>query len=486
MKKFIIVFQILILISQSIYAADGQPSSQSTEASVSAPIIPARPTNHRLPDFHFIPPQKKQFEEAVKMTSQFSDSKGEKINVDVQYGRFGSTFGPEFEQTVYEAEVKANKKVEFILALDTTMEAAKIYKQRLAAVNREAIIITIPETEQKKYMERWSALDTGGLKELWWETKDVAGKLLHPVETLSKSAKIIKNQFVTPTKDDLYLLKASIGTTALTTGVLIFAVGVDPTFALSLALARMLIGGSTTAYRKTINNLFRADITHDLSSVSTLRQVMTRVGVMGYGLSQAYYAIGSHLSSNYGLTQQQILSNTITSGVIDTAASIERDRKLSEKASQRMILYTMIVGTILSTLSITGNVGPVLLDWGIIQVSGLQTVSVTMFSALLLSYKFFADRVEKAAQKSIREHLAERRRRLLAFQELRKQREEQEAKARIEANERRAKLRQNMVELLEEARKQRGQHFFRSVTSPSPTTRVSESYAAAICSSLFR
>ena len=476
MKKFIIVLQILVLLSQNIHANEGTATAlvNQTEASVSEVIKPQMPKNYRLPEMMLL--------DSVAFYNEFKNQVGKRVSVNGYSGRFGATFGEDFKQKIFEVESQFNEKVEIILTLSSTIEDARILKQKMALAGRKMTIVEIPDEVQKRILDKAEAKAAGGLKELWWDTKDKAGKLLHPVKTVTDSAKIVRNQFVKPTAEDV---RMTVFTTSITAGTtLMLSVGIDWKFAIAMTAARAFFTGTTTLFRTTINNLYRADITNDLGVTGTWRQTIAKLGTMGVGIGEAYYGIGSTwFSEHYRLTQAQLLSQTITSGLVETLSSTERNNRLSDRANRNMYFNTFVIGSLIGALASIGHVGPMVFESGVVnffsydmsaQFSTLQVTSIALYLGLFLSYKYFTDRVERMAQKTMREHLAERARRLMAMRELRAQRQADEIKAKAEATERKAQLRQRMTELLEETRRQNGYR------------RPYLNYSSATCSNLFR
>lgn len=438
MKKLIIVLQILVLLSQSVRADDTRLSAVSAVSADSATTTPLEqmPKNYKLPDMILL--------DSIAFYNQFRDQAGKRVSVQGFTGRFGSTFGEDFKSKIFELEKSNESKIEIILTLSSTREDAKVYRDKLATMGRKAIIVDIPDEVQKDFIARADAKAQGGLKELWWDVKDKTKKIYHLDKTISDTKKIIRHQFVKPNHEDLDLMYLSLKVTGLTAVGLLF-VGVDPSLVLSMAAARAVIGGSTMAFHRTISNIFKTDITHDLSIVSTPRRTITRLLTMGLGFSEAYYAIGTHLSPTYGITQEQILSNTVTSGVIETAAAEERNNRLSALATTRMIRYTIMLGAALSTFSMTGTTGPLVIEQGIFQISLLQSITLAIFGASFLMYKYKSDKVEKFAQAGFLETL---RKKLARVANIQAAREERELKEKQQAEDNRSRV----IRVLEETR----------------------------------
>src|SRR5690606_12691074 len=120
-------------------------------------------------------------------------------------------------------------------------------------------------------------------------------------------------------------------------------------------------------------------------------------------------------------------------------------------------------------------IGPIVFEWGFIQITALQAGSLAIFSSLLVSIKFFTHHVEITAQKSIHE-LYQRLRSLRSARAKRLLEEraaKQEDRRRFETQ--RQELRREMIRALEEAR----------LTS-ARRTYSEEAFSAPVCSSLFR
>lgn len=422
-KKLILTVQIFVFAWTSIVsAADGQSSNQAAISNqTTETILTQMPKNYKLPDMQLL--------DSVAFYNRYKDKQGHRVSVQGYNGRFGATFGEEFKKQIFEIERMNEQKVEIILTLTSTMADAKVLRDRMALVGRKMIIVEIPDEIQQRILGRAEAEAAGGLKELWWDTKSVGSKLIHPQKTLSDVKKILKNQIVKPSHNDVRLTAVSIGSTVVTTALLL-SVGVDPAFALTMAAARIAIGGPTTYFRYTIRNLFSSDLTDETRVTSTARQVFTRLLVLGLGISEAYYGIGSSFSSpDFKLTQGQLISNSVASGLIDTAASIEKTKRLSPNANYRMTLYTLMIGSIISAFYAVGKVGPMVLEYGVFQISTLQASSMVVFSGFYLSYKFLSMHVEKIAQRDLLQSAKEKYQRLANLRTARVQRilKEQEA-----------------------------------------------------------
>ncbi|MES2769145.1 MAG: DUF349 domain-containing protein [Bdellovibrionota bacterium] len=411
MKKLIITFQILTLLSQSVRADDTSVRVAQPTAVLEETIIPKMPKDYTLPNMLYVGPEKKKsiFKQVTSFFFRFKDKNGNRIDVQGEVGRFGSNWGDGFKEKIYHLQRESGEKVIFILTLSSTRNAAKILKQKMALEGREALIIDIPDEAQKYILEKAEAKAAGGFKELWWDTKDKYGKLINIKETISNSKKILRNQFVKPNADDLGLVRVSLGATAFATVAMVTLGNVDPGLALTMAAMRALIGGTSLYYHRTIANLFRFNIFDEFTFKSSTRQTLSRLTLMGLGIGEIYYLMGSHLAGpSYGMTQRQLLTNTLTSGFVETAGATERTNRLSDVANRRMIIYSILLGAGISTASMVGAVGPILVgpaaanpiffDNGIIEISTLQGTALVVYTGLLLSYKYLTHRVEKIAQ----------------------------------------------------------------------------------------
>jgi hypothetical protein len=417
MKKLILIFQILILVSQNIYADD----TRSVQVNVAEPALASpltMPKNYKLPDMHLL--------DSVRFYNQYKDQQGKRLVVDGFTGRFGATYGEDFKKKIFEIESRSGEHVEIILTLTSTMEDAKIYQKRLALVGRKTVIVEIPDEVQQEILEKATAQAAGGFKELWWDTKHKVNKLMSPIDSASYSMKIIKNQFVKPNRYDLNIVGISVATTIATTGALVlFVPGVDPAVAVSMCLTRILIGAPLLAVRRTVGNLYKAKFFEDTAQVSVWKQVLLRVSTLGLGVGELYYGIGTEIGAQ-GLSQAQVFTNATTSGVIDNLASIQRDRRLSEIANYRMFVYSLIISSAISTVGIAGYTGGMALDYSLLQLNYLQSFSLVIFGSLWLSYKFFSNNVERIAQKDLKLFLYERFRKLTRLRQLREEREQRE------------------------------------------------------------
>ncbi len=410
MKKLIITFQILTLLSQSVRADDTSVRVAQPTAVLEETIIPKMPKDYTLPNMLYVGPEKKKsiFKEIISFFYRFKDKNGNRIDVQGEVGRFGATWGNAFKEEVYHLQRISGEKVVFILALSSTRGAAEILKQKMALDGHEALIINIPEEAQKYILERAAAQAAGSFKGLWWDTKDKYKKLVNIKETISNSKKILRNQFIKPNADDLSLVRVSVGATALTTTMVLLG-GVDPGLALTMAAMRIMIGGTSLYFHRTITNLFRFNIFDEFALKSPTRQTLSRLALMGLGIGEIYYLMGSQIAGpSYGMTQRQLLTNTLTSGLVETAAATERTNRLSDIANRRMIVYSILLGAGISTASMVGAVGPILVgsasanpiffDSGVIEISTLQGTALTLYTGLLLSYIYLTHRVEKIAQ----------------------------------------------------------------------------------------
>ena len=424
MKKLILIFQILIFTATHAVRADDIPHAINAADVAVEKVIPPMPSNYRLPEMQLV--------DSVKFYNQYKNQIGQRVEVEGLVGRFGATFGDDFRRKVYEAESQFNEKVEIILTLSSTMEDAKVLKKRMEMVGRSATIVEIPDHIQNRVLAEAEARAAGGLKELWWDMKDKGGKLIHPIDTISNTGKIIRNQFVKPNADDVYLsrltLKVVAGSAIITTGAsLMMGIGVDPVLLIAITAARLFFNGTTRTYNKTITNISRANIFNDLDVVSTTRQVIGRLSTFGLGIGEAYYGIGSSIAgSSYGFTQQQLLSNTLTSGVIETASAVERNKRLSTKASNNVYIMSLVIGSLIGSVGTMGHVGPLILDYGFFQISSLQAASLTVFTGLLVSIKYFTNHVEKVARNDMQKLFD----RLVNFRKIKQEREAKEKLAR--------------------------------------------------------
>lgn len=440
MKKFIIVLQILVLLSQSVRADTTGNAASSSEIALTQQqeVIPEMPKNYKLPTMQLL--------DSVAFYNEYKDQRGKRVSVQGISGRFGATFGEEFKRKVFDIERQAQEPVEIILTLSSTIEDAKILKDRMALSGRKMVIVEIPDHIQDYLLKKAEAEAAGGIKELWFDTKDKLGKLVNVGETLSNSKKIIQNQFVGPTRGDLRLVWVSVASTAVTTALLITVGGVDPTLALSLGVLRAMIGGTTLAYNKTLSNIFKSDIFNEFNITSTPRRALTRLSVMGLGIGQFYYLVGSTLAgSSYGLTQGQLITNTYTSGLVETLSSEERNNRLSERANHNMIIGHIIIGAAISSAAIVGKTGPLLYSAGFFQVSSLLAGTVVLYTGFFFAYKYFSHHVEKVAQHDLFELGRVKWQRIMNMKRARAERFAQEQQA---ISSRRARLN----EILEETR----------------------------------
>lgn len=448
MKKLLIYFQILTLFSTHLaYADESANTARLSEAAV-AEVTPM-PENYKLPRGLML--------DSVVFFNRYKDQQGRRVDVKGFNGRFGATWGEDFRRKVFEIEQQHNSKVELIYTLTSTMEDAKTLQKRMALVGREMAIIEIPDWVQEHVLERAAAESAGGLKELWYETKEVAGKLLHPIKTVTDAQKILRNQFVKPSPEDIRIAAISTSISAATT--LAFSIGIDWRFAVAMTAARALFSGTNAVFRSTLNNLFRANLLDETRLISTGRRTAARLLTFGVGIGQTYYSIGTnYFSEFYALSQSQLLSHTVTSGVVESLSSEERNNRLSEKANRNMQFNTFLVGSMIGALATVGTVGPMVWEYGFLNVSALQTASIAIFSSLFLAYKYYSDNVEKMAQKSLREYFDERYRKFKSLRRLKVERERQE-RLDLEL----ALSRRN--ELLKDAREHGRQRQFRQTTS---------------------
>ncbi len=420
MKKLLVYFQILILISTSTTYADETQSTVQLATAAAETILPPRSEKYRLPRMLML--------DSVAFYNQFKDAQGRRIDVKGYNGRFGATWGEEFTQQVYEIEQRYDSKVELILTLTSTLEDAKVLQKRMELVGRKMVIVEIPDWVQNQILERAAAEAAGGLTELWHDTKDKAGKLLHPIKTVTDAQKILRNQFVKPAPEDIRIAAISTSISAATT--LAFSIGIDWRFAIAMTAARAFFTGTTSLFRSTINNLYRANLLDETRLISTGRRTAARLLTFGVGIGQTYYAIGTTwFNEFYKLSQSQILSHTTTSGIVESLSSEERNNRLSERANRNMQFNTFLIGSMIGAMGAIGSVGPMVFDYGFFNVSSLQSASIVIFSSLFLAYKYYSDRVEKIAQKSLRDYFDERYNR---FKSLRRARVDRERKERLQ------------------------------------------------------
>jgi hypothetical protein len=471
MKKLILILQILIFTSQSVRADDSKgfvnepPTVEAAQA-----IATQMPSNFRRPLARIL-----DVASSVKVYNEFITASGKMENVSAISGQFASTAGEEQKAEVHKLLSQSKEQAIILYTLDATMERAKIYKKIMALEGVELIIMKVPEEYEKEFLEKAAAKAAGRLTEFWWHTKNTAGKLIHPIKTVSDIVTITKDQFFRPTMDDLRLTAV---TTSIDAGLtLSLSIGVDWRFAIAMTAARAFFTGTTTLFNKTINNVFRADIANPFGVTSTSRQAAARLLTLSLPIGQTYFAIGTNwFSDNYTLTQGQLYLNTLTTGIIGTISTVERNNRLSETASRNMYFNTFIIGSIIGAMGTLGHVGPMVLDFGTMQVgthafsggiSTLQMASVAIYSSLYYSYKYFTKRVEKIAQKTLRDYFIERYTRFMNFQDLRKKRLEKELQQKLESQERLSWARN-------EIRQSRNQRF--NIFSPS----------GAVCSRLFQ
>lgn len=425
MRKLIISIQVFVFVwTNLVYAADGQ---QTHATPISVPLVETiqtqMPKDYMLPDMELL--------DSVSFYNHYKNKIGQRLDVKSRSGRFGATFGDEFKQKIFEIERMSGEKIKIILTLTSTMADARILKDRMALDGKKMVIVEIPDKIQERILQKAEAQAAGGLKELWWDTKSKSAVLLHPKKTISDAKKIFKNQFIKPSKNDVRLTTVYIGSTVATTIATVLSIGVDPTLAVTMAAARIAIGGATTYYRDTIENLFTSDLLDETKTISTGRQIFTRLLVLGLGISEAYYTIGSEFTAQgYRMTQNQLLSNNATSGVIDSASGIQK-RRLSAEANYKMTLYTIMIGSVISTLASVGSMGPMMLDYGIFEITALQTGSMVIFGGMLLSYKFLARHVEKVAERDLSAILKQKYLRLAHLRDARQERIIKEQEARV-------------------------------------------------------
>lgn len=436
MKQLLIYFQILALVfTQVSVAADGQSTAQLAEAAAES-IRPPMPSNYKLPRALML--------DSVVFYNRYKDTQGRRIDVKGFNGRFGATWGEDFKRQMFEIEQQYDSRVERIYTLSSTIEDAKVLQKRMELIGRKMVIVEIPDFVQNHILERAAAQAAGGLTELWYETKEMGGKLLHPIKTVSDAHKILKNQFTKPAPEDIRIAAISTSISAATT--LAFSIGIDWRFAIAMTAARALFTGTNAMFRSTINNLYRANLLDETRLVGTGRRTAARLLTFGVGIGQTYYTIGTnYFSEFYKLSQSQLMSHTITSGVVESMSSEERNNRLSERANRNMQFNTFLIGSVIGALSTVGTVGPIVLDYGFLNVSSLQAASVAIFSSLFLAYKYYSDNVEKMAQRSLREYFDERYRK---FKSLRRLKIERERKERLD----REYTMQRRNSLLEETR----------------------------------
>lgn len=410
MKKFIIVLQILVLLSQSVFADSTATTSTALEAQPE--IVPQIPEKYKMPNMHLL--------DSVAFVNKYKDRNNQPVYVrgvvgkiqkylherkqvvQSYTGRYGATWGDDFLRRVYDIERTAQEPIEIVLTLSSTMNDAKAFRDRMALAGRKMMILEIPDHIQEHILNKAEAEAAGGIKELWFDTKDKVGKLINIKQTIEDSKKIIKNQFVAPSRSDIGLVAVSV-TATITTTVLLATVGnVDPMLAASLGALRALIGGTALAYHRSLTNIFKSDIFNELKVTSLPRRVFTRLSVMGLGLGEFYYLIGSAVAGgNYGMTQKQIFTNTYTSGIVETLSSEERNNRLSTRANNNMILGHIIIGAAISSSAIVGKTGPLVYSSGIIEFSSLLVGTLALHTGFFFAYRYLSHHIEKIAQKDL-------------------------------------------------------------------------------------
>ncbi len=463
MKKCIVVLQILILFSQSAFA-------QYTPAPSEKPISRTVPA-----DYH---PETTLVDSAgdVRIYNQYRLKDGQRVKVKGFVGKFGiHSFNDNFRQQLFDVENKHEGKVEIILTLTSTMGDAMVLKKRMELSGRVVEIVELPDELQRRFLERAEIAAQGGFKELWWDTKNKAQAILHPIQTANYAGSILKHQFQRPGSKDIYLAKFTLTTIGVTStgaalGAMALGVGVDPMLFAVITGARMLLGGTMRAYNRTIVNLTRMNLFDDMAVSSTVQQTTRRLSTLGVAMGQLYYGIGHAIMGNaYPITQKQIFSNTATSGVIDTAAAIERNNRLSDKARDNIYKMGLVVGSLIGAVGSMGFIGPIVLEWGFLQITALQAGSLTIFSALLVSIVFFTHHVEIVAQKSIKELFN----RLKSIQEARDKRLAEERAAAEKRLLQRLERRQLMAQSLDNIRL-------------AAANRRANAMASQMCANLFK
>jgi hypothetical protein len=387
MKNLMIVFQILIFVWMQI-APVHLLAQEATEAAIQREI-PPMPRNYKFPDMHLL--------DTVAFYQRFKDQVGKRIDVEGVIGRYGATFGKDFKQKIYEIEQQYNEKIEIILTLSSTREDAEILKQNMETKGKKMVIVEIPDWLQQRFLERAARESQGHLAKMSWEVQMLFKAIVHPQvisEKASDAIKILKNQYVTPTKRDIKIAAISATTAGVLTGIgFAVGVGIDPMMMAAIMTGKVLFVGGTSAFSRTIANAIKADYGNEF-------KVMT--GFKKFAV-ETYYSMTMKGASSFGSYDISQLAPDSLHTVLHKTVDNVKEKKLSEEARDNLVWYNLAFGTAMGLVGTLGLGHHIVLEYGFIHITQFEITSFVITSAMLVAYLYRANHFEKLANNNVKE-----------------------------------------------------------------------------------
>jgi hypothetical protein len=389
MKKSFLILHILIFVWMQLL-----PQNLTAQEMQSRPV-PPMPKSYKLPDMHLL--------DTVRFYEKLRSRIGQRVDVEGFVGRYGATFGNEFRQKIYEIEHQFDEEIEIILTLSSTMDDAKVLQKKLEAHGKKMVIVEIPDWLQQKILadaER-KAQQQAGLAQAIWNSGKSIGKLKDPsvVRTMVSNAyKIMKNQYVTPSKRDIKIAAVSVAVADTITGIgLALAVGgLDPLTIAAILTKKALFIGGTALFARTIANRIKSNPFNELK---------VRTG-LGKVIADTTYTVGTKILMPYSNFEfHSEAGSESLYALTESLAMDKKEKKISEKSSDTLFWYIFAYGTTLSILSTLGIGHELIIEQAFFEVSLMRAVQIASMIAFGGLFIYKHKHLEKFAQLHNRELL---------------------------------------------------------------------------------